>query len=280
MPWVGGKKALRKILGSYLPADCERYVEVFGGAAWLLFSRPPGRFEVYNDFNGLLVNLFRCVREKPYELIEALRFHLNAREEFARILRQHNQSAQLSITECDVQLAAEFYYLIRASYASSLTSFACQPHDFWRDFPLILAAHRRLARTVIECQDFEALLLHYDRPETVFYLDPPYYGTEDFYQNIGKEGFGKKDHIRLRDTLLDIDGRFLLSYNEHPFVRELYEQPGITIKKVERMHNFRQRFEAGAVYGEYLIANYDLDAARNGSITQLDLFSQAGAILH
>jgi len=56
----------------------ERYIEVFGGGGWVLFHKDPGNdFEVYNDFNGLLVNRCRCVREKPAELMEALRYVLS-----------------------------------------------------------------------------------------------------------------------------------------------------------------------------------------------------------
>lgn len=44
----------------------------------MLFHKDSGNdFEVYNDFNGLLANLHRCVREKPAELMEALRYVLS-----------------------------------------------------------------------------------------------------------------------------------------------------------------------------------------------------------
>ena len=75
MSWIGGKKSLRELIVTLFPLYYERYIEVFGGGGWILFHKPPGNdFEVYNDFNGLLVNLYRCVREKPDELIEALRY--------------------------------------------------------------------------------------------------------------------------------------------------------------------------------------------------------------
>ena len=86
MSWIGGKKALRELIVRLFPLYYERYIEVFGGGGWVLFHKPPGNdFEVYNDFNGLLVNLYRCVRDKPEELMEALRYVLNAREDFDRI---------------------------------------------------------------------------------------------------------------------------------------------------------------------------------------------------
>lgn len=73
MSWIGGKKALRELIVTLFPVYYERYIEVFGGGGWVLFHKPPGNdFEVYNDFNSLLVNLYRCVREKPEELMAEL----------------------------------------------------------------------------------------------------------------------------------------------------------------------------------------------------------------
>lgn len=126
MSWIGGKKALRELIVRLFPLYYERYIEVFGGGGWVLFHKPPGNdFEVYNDFNGLLVNLYRCVRDKPEELMETLRYVLNAREDFDRIRSALARDSPAS----DVQRAAWFYQLIRYSYASGLTSFGSQPHD-------------------------------------------------------------------------------------------------------------------------------------------------------
>ena len=77
MSWVGGKKALREAIVARLCCSCDRYVEVFGGGAWVLFHKLPGKFEVYNDFNPNLANLYRCVRDHPEELCEELRYTLN-----------------------------------------------------------------------------------------------------------------------------------------------------------------------------------------------------------
>ena len=142
--------------------------------------------------------------------MEALRYVLNAREDFDRIRSALARDSPAS----DVQRAAWFYQLIRYSYASGLTSFGSQPHDMRSNFSLIEQAHRRLAKVVIENKDFEKLLHQYDRPVSFFYLDPPYHATEGYYQNIGEDGFTEADHIRLRDALMRIEGKFLLSYND------------------------------------------------------------------
>ena len=135
---------MRELITGLFPVFYERYIEVFGGGGWVLFHKSPcNDFEVYNDFNGLLANLYRCVRERPRELIESLRFVLNAREDFEIVKNALAKGSAMS----DVQKASYFCQLIRHSYASGLTSYASQPHDMWANFPLIEQAHRRLAKT-------------------------------------------------------------------------------------------------------------------------------------
>lgn len=269
MSWIGGKKALRELIVSSFPLYYERYIEVFGGGGWVLFHKPPGNdFEVYNDFNGLLTNLFRCVREKPEELMEALYFVLNSREDFARV----KDALSIGSPESDVIKASHFYQLIRYSYASGLTSFGSQPHDMWVNFPLIEQAHRRLSKVVIENKDFEKLIGQYDRPISFFYLDPPYFETEKYYKNVGEGGFQERDHIRLRDTLMSIEGKFLLSYNDCEYIRDLYDAPNIQIESFTRINNIKQRYDNGAQFSEILIANYDMEERKNSKPSQINLF--------
>lgn len=267
MSWVGGKKALREEVVRRFPLYYERYIEVFGGGGWVLFHKSPGSdFEVYNDFNSLLVNLYRCVRDKPDLLMNALKYVLNSREDFDRVrlaLRRQRTT--------DVQRAAWFYQIIRYSYASALTSYGSQPHDMRANFPLIEQAHRRLKDVVVENKDFEKLIRQYDRPVSLFYCDPPYHATEGYYQNIGEDGFTEKDHIRLRDALLSIEGKFLLSYNDDEFVRRLYDAPGIQIEAVTRLNNIKQRYDPNCQFAELFIANYDM-TERQRAATQLNLF--------
>jgi len=275
MSWIGGKKSLRELIVSFFPLYYERYIEVFGGGGWVLFHKPPGNdFEVYNDFNGLLTNLYRCVREKPNELIDALYFVLNSREDFDIV----KGALARDSPESDVIRASYFYQLIRYSYASGLTSFGSQPHDMWGNFPLIEHAHRRLSKVVVENKDFEKLIRQYDRPVSFFYADPPYFETEKYYKNVGEDGFKKEDHIRLRDTLMGIEGKFLLSYNDCSFIRELYDAPNIQIESYTRINNIKQRYDNGAQFPEILVANYDMHEREINSPSQINLFEMKNGI--
>ncbi len=265
MSWIGGKKALRDEILMRFPINYSRYIEVFGGGGWILFHKDPKKdFEVYNDFNPNLANLFRCVRDHPEELIARLEFTLNSREDFQHIRNKLKTRTDLP----DVQRAAYFYQIIRQSYASGLDSFGAQPRSMWANFPLIRAACARLQSVVIENRDFEHLIKQYDRPETFFYCDPPYYATEDYYEDVG---FTTADHERLANALFNIQGKFLLSYNDCPEIRTLYDRPDITIEGTSRLSNIAQRYEGGKQYAELIISNYDVtEQAR--SFLQLTLF--------
>ena len=257
---------------------------MFGGGGWILFHKPPGNdFEVYNDFNGLLVNLYRCVREKPDELMDALKYCLNSREDFDYVknalarekvnLPEGQREATLGCSPAsDVQKAAWFYQLIRYSYASGLTSFGSQPHDIRSNFAILEQAHRRLAKVVVENKDFEKLIGQYDRPVSFFYCDPPYFETESYYKNVGEDGFTEKDHVRLRNALMRAEGKFLLSYNDCDFIRNLYDAPGIQIDAYTRINNIKQRYDGGAQFPEILIANYDMQERDRNAPAQMNLF--------
>ena len=265
MSWVGGKKALRDEIVSRFPLDYKRYIEVFGGGGWVLFHKNPGKdFEVFNDFNGNLVNLYRCVREHKEDLIDELEFMLNSRLDFEYMKYTLHSQAVLP----DIRRAAYYYALIRYSYASSVDSYGSQPHSMWRNFPLIRAASRRLQNVVIENKDCVKLINQYDRPESFFYCDPPYYETESYYEG---GGFGRDDHARLADRLCSINGKFLLSYNDCPEIRTIYDRPGIFIEGTTRLSNIAQRYDAGCQYPELLISNYDT-TERARSVAQLNLF--------
>ena len=200
--------------------------------------------------------------------MEALYFVLNSREDFAKA----KDVLSIGNPESDVIKASYFYQLIRYSYASGLTSFGSQPHDMWVNFPLIEQAHRRLSKVVIENKDFEKLIGQYDRPVSFFYLDPPYFETEKYYKNVGEGGFQEKDHIRLRDKLMSIEGKFLLSYNDCEYIRDLYDAPNIQIESFTRINNIKQRYDNGAQFSEILIANYDMEERKNSKPSQINLF--------
>ena len=129
-----------------------------------------------------------------------------------------------------------------------------------------MEAGKRCENVVIENQDFETLIKHYDRPTTFIYCDPPYYTSEYVYDC----GFTWEDHIRLYHALAGMKGKFLLSYNDCPEIRELYKE--YSFFDFKRVHSMAQKYEAGKEFPELLIANYDLFERERQKPYQLTLF--------
>lgn len=215
--WVGGKKALRKIILEQFPAEYGRYIEVFGGAGWILFAKERRvKLEVYNDMDGRLVNLFRCVKYHPEALQKELDWTLNSREQF---FDAREEARGLT----DIQRAARFFVLIKESFGTDCQSFGVRAKDLAKAADYLKEVSKRLRMVVIEHLDFERILKTYDRPDALFYLDPPYFHAEKYYAS----GFGKEDHARLHDALGRVKGRFILSYNDCEEARELYKDYNI-----------------------------------------------------
>lgn len=83
----------------------------------------------------------------------------------------------------------------------------------------------------------------------MFYLDPPYFKAEQFYQ-----GFAPADHERLQAALGKIQGRFVLSYNDAPEIRRLYA--AYHLQPVQRSNSLASKTKAGQTYKELIITNY------------------------
>lgn len=298
---MGNKTSILHILYALFPINYGRFIDVFGGSGSVLLGKPNiDAFEVYNDFDRNLVNLFHCMKERTMAVIRELGFcNLNSREDFVALRRffNHEQfddkylTEELMLTgimlpppECrelceirrritedyDIRRAAMYLKLLRNSYSSGGKSFASQPFDIRKLFGLIRDLEDRMANVVIENQDFETLIRHYDRPDAFFYADPPYYSTEDMYET----GFGRGDHARLCKTLGSIKGKFLLSYNDCAEIRELYD--GYNLFDFSRVHSMAQRYEAGKEFKELLIANYDYYERENAKPLQLTVFDIYG----
>lgn len=239
IPWVGGKSLLAKKIVEQFPDDIDRYIEVFGGGGSVLFYKENhAKLEVYNDLNSCLVNLFRCAKYHRAELQREISGYFNAREIFYEIREKMKISGFT-----DIQRAAMFYVQIKVSYGSNMREFCCNNKNLSSDY--LEEVEKRLERVVIENKDFENLIKVYDRPKALFYCDPPYHKTESYYDTH----FTEADHERLKAILSGIKGRFVLSYNDDEYIRELYKD--YEIIPVERQNNLSR-----GTYKELIIKNF------------------------
>ena len=245
--WIGGKKLLRERVCNNFPKEYEKYVEVFGGAGWVLFNEErAGKTEIYNDYNSELVNLFRCIKYHQEELKRQLNYLLNSRELFQDFI---NQYSIRGLT--DIQRAARFFAILKTSYASKMKCFGCVKRNIENMTGIFEEIQKRLNTVVIENLDFEKLINQQDKENTFFYLDPPYVNTEKYYKNVN---FTEEDNIRLYNTVKNIKGKFLISYNDCEYIRKLYKD--FNIQEVERFSNLTAVLKEKKNFKEILIKNY------------------------
>ena len=221
-PYVGGKRNLAKRLTALIEAVPHRlYAEPFVGLGGVFFrrrSRP--KVEVINDWSREVSNLFRVLQVHYVPFLEMLRFQLTTRAEFERL------SLVEPDTLTDMQRAARFLYLQHTTFGGKVVgrSFGVDRHgpgafDVTRLGPILADAHERLAGVTVERLPFDVFLARYDGPGSLFYVDPPYYGSEHYY---GPGLFARADHERLRASLKALKGRFILSINDRAETREIY----------------------------------------------------------
>ncbi|WP_118134084.1 DNA adenine methylase [Oceanicella sp. SM1341] len=220
-PWLGGKRALhRTLIDRISRIPHKTYVEPFVGMGGVFLRRPfRPRLEVANDRNGEIVNLFRILQRHYAYLMDTMRFHVTAREEFERLRRTD------PATLTDLERAARFLYLQRLAFGGNIggafgVAPTCGPRfDISRLGPLLEAAHSRLSGVVFESLDWREVLARYDSPDTLFYLDPPYLGGENDY---GKGMFARADFAEMAGLLAGLKGRFVMSINDTAETRDWF----------------------------------------------------------
>lgn len=219
--YVGGKRHLARHLCSIIEGvPHATYAEPFVGMGGVFFrrSRRP-KSEVINDISTDVVTLFRILQRHYQSFLDELKWKLSSRAEFERLM------ATDPATLTDLERAARFLYVQRLAFGGKVVGrgFGVSQgnparFDLTKLAPMLEDVHERLAGVVIERLPYQDFVPRYDRSDTLFYLDPPYFGTEGFYGPT----FSVADFEVLRGLLEAAEGRFILSINDHPEIRRIF----------------------------------------------------------
>lgn len=240
--YIGGKAIIGKWIVPQIPTNIETYVEPFSGMFWVFFNMdltkyPNLKTVVYNDFNLLNYNLFQWVKvpERFHEelskypcqqLNESVTPHLYKQmfEEYQQEIYDPN----LIITPGNsLEIACKYVYVLTqvfsgskpetAKYMDYKGKYKCKYITFMDKLknPKFIEHFNRI--TFVENMDFGDVIRKYDSPTTYFYIDPPYWKTENYYSN---HDFSREDHERLCNQLKYIMGDFSLSYYDFPLLSE------------------------------------------------------------
>ena len=252
---MGGKHRLVPQLVALLP-PCHTYVEPFGGSAAVLLNKPPSPVEVFNDIDGELVNLFMTVRDYPGDFIRCVESL-----PYSRTLRDawRTQFYRGRWPKDRFERAVRYYYLVRSSFFGHIDKgwrFALKTDEAARLYNCIGEVEQiaqRLAHVHIDCKDFRKCIRTYDRPDTCFFADPPYYGAVPYRKKIPP--FTEQCHIDLAKLLAKVQGKWLLTYNDHPRIRELYD--GFKISEVvTRLNTDKMATANRRPFRQLIIRNY------------------------
>lgn len=251
--WIGGKRNLAKRLVARIGAvDHETYAEAFVGmgGVFLRRDRRP-RCEVINDRSEDVATFFRVLQHHYVPFVEMIRWQISSRANFDKL------AAQDPATLTDLQRSARFLYLQRLAFGGKVAGGRCfgvapataARFDVTKVVPMLEALHERLAGVVIERLDWSAFIERWDRPATLFYLDPPYYGNERDY---GAGLFDRGQFGLMAERLALLRGRFILSINDHPEIRRLFA--GFAIEEVDTRYTVGGQEKARQVT-ELIISN-------------------------
>ena len=221
-PYIGGKKQLAQRIASLIEqVPHTLYAEPFVGMGGVFFRRAlVPRSEVINDRSGDVATVFRILQRHYPQLMEVMKFQLTSRREFERL------AATDPATLTDLERAARFLYLQRLAFGGKVTgrSFGVDTtgparFNLLRVATLLEEVHERLSGVVIENLDWSVFIDRYDKPDALFYIDPPYWGCETDY---GKDVFSRESFTALAEKLATIKGRFIVSLNDCDGVREVF----------------------------------------------------------
>lgn len=254
--YIGGKRNLAsRIVPIIDRSGCEAYAEPFVGMGGIFLRRRRVlQREFINDISGDVVTLFRVLQRLYPYFIDMLRFRVASRAEFERL------KATPPETLLDLERAARFLYLQRLAFGGKVEgrNFGVDRRqgarfNVTRLEPMLADIHERLAGVVIEQLPYGEFIRRYDDHDALFYLDPPYWGCEGDY---GQGVFCRRDFELLAAQLAGIKGRFLLSINDGPGVRECFG--AFAQAELATTYTLAAGSNAKRV-GELLISNFELD---------------------
>jgi len=236
--YIGGKARIGKWIKEYIPQDIETYVEGFSGMFWVFFNMdlkkyPNLKTVVYNDYNRLNHNLMKWA--KDYDVLwEGLSHYpcqqlgvVDTPPEYAEMFNQYQKEVfnpELVINdENSLEIACKYVYVLgqvfsgskpeTASYMDYKGKYRCKVLVFMDKLKNPKYREHFDKITFVENKDFQEVVEKYDSPTTYFYMDPPYWKTENYYSN---HDFDVNDHTRLAECIKGIQGKFSLSYYDFP----------------------------------------------------------------
>ena len=243
-----GKKRIADRLAKLLPKH-RVYVEPFVGSAAVLFAKEPSEVEVINDGDPEIAEAYKLVQKLTAEQMTQLKKLEWTGDEatFKRLFDAKPTS--------DVGRLHRFLYLTHFSYGK-MRGRSFSPNVQGIEAQTIARIERdqpRLKSVKVYSGDYQKVVEKYDGPDTVMFLDPPYFGYD---AGVGE---GKFDEERFFGVLKAIKGKWLMTYGIRGKLPAMLKEAGYTIKRIRTPRTIGAMAGVGgsSVLTQLLVANYD-----------------------
>lgn len=245
---LGNKQKIANEIQKQFPIH-RIYIEPFFGAGGMYFNKPKANYNIVNDIDSDVFNLFQVVMNKKQELIEAF----NVMPIHADLLEHWKQNTE---TE-PIQKALRFIFLSNFTYLGTgqQMRFTGTKNEYPENFEYNLElTQKHLFGVQFANSDFRKFIKDIsfqtdgrnDEAKTLIYADPPYLGTNDNYSH----SFTEQDSSDLFDTLCGSKCMFAMSEFDNEFVLNQAKDRGLNVVYIGERNNLRNKRI------EILITNY------------------------
>lgn len=244
--WPGGKSRVAQTIVAKIP-DHDIYVEPFVGGGSVYFKKDIVKTNIINDKNQYLISYYKkMVRLSPHELRGCKNPN---RQQWERIKKKFDQGKPLS--------TCEFWMVLNGSYSCKIETWGHErriPGTPIAPIAIKNLVHyqNKLNNTKILNQDYKPVIQRYDGKNVFFYVDPPYPGAIRYHQPI-------VDPMDVAKALKNVKGKVMISYNDHPKVREAFpKKDGWKIQYLPVPYTMQDNYKAtyNKLHKELLITNF------------------------
>jgi DNA adenine methylase len=233
--YPGSKWSMAEWIISHMPKHAT-YLEPFFGSGAVLFNKPRSKLETVNDLNGSITNLFRVIRDRREELVEAIRWTPYSREEYKlsyELASNEIEKARRFLVRCWMARWVKTNMKTGWRHVVDWDTRPLSPAKEWTDLPdKILNAAERLHGVQIECEPALKVIGRYNKSNVLIYADPPYL-MDVRRGKMYEDEMTEDDHLLLLAALEKHQGPVILSGYAHPLYDELLQHWKTEIKRVQ-----------------------------------------------
>ena len=240
---LGNKKKIAKEIQKYFPPH-KIYIEPFFGAGGMFFNKPKAKYNIVNDLDSDVFNLFQVVMNQKEELEKA--FYMMPIHSDLLDYWKNNEETE------PIKKAIRFLFLSNltvSGYGASLRINANRSKDYF--YKYLDSTFDKMYEVQLTNCCFSKFFSKYqikkeEESKTLIYCDPPYLETGNNYSN----SFTEEQSNELFDTLEETKCKFAMSEFDHTFILEQAKQRNLNVIIIGERQNLKNRRT------EILVTNY------------------------